>query len=169
MTTVCVTHDQREALTMSDRVAVIHHGRVRQVDAPRTIYERPRSRFVGEFLGESAFLEVEIRNGECLFSGQPLVVTQPTPQCGPALLMLRPERLRLLKDNEPRPMNRFEGRVSNVVYQGDSVLLHIALPSGCILPVRGRPGAALPGAGDPVTVGLAPEDAFILNEDAAAA
>ena len=169
MTTVCVTHDQREALTMSDRVAVIHQGQVRQVDAPRAIYERPRSRFVGEFLGESAFLRVELRDGACLFGGQRLLLSQPTPGHGPALLMLRPERLRIVGDNDACPMNRFEGRVSGVIYQGDSVLLHVALPCGDTLPLRGAAGATLPGPGDAVTIGLAPEDTFILNEDAAAA
>ena len=56
MTTVYVTHDQREALTMSDRIAVINHGRIMQLDTPRAIYERPANRFVAEFIGESTFL-----------------------------------------------------------------------------------------------------------------
>ena len=59
MTTIYVTHDQREALTMSDRVAVIAEGRVMQIDTPRRIYEHPANRFVAEFIGESTFLEVE--------------------------------------------------------------------------------------------------------------
>ena len=58
MTTVCVTHDQREALTMSDRVAVINYGRIMQLDTPQRLYERPANRFVAEFVGESAFLPV---------------------------------------------------------------------------------------------------------------
>ena len=58
MTTVYVTHDQREALTMSDRIAVINHGRFRQIDKPRDLYERPDNRFIAEFIGESHFLPV---------------------------------------------------------------------------------------------------------------
>jgi putative spermidine/putrescine transport system ATP-binding protein len=63
MTTVYVTHDQREALTMSDRIAVINHGRVRQIDKPQDLYERPNNRFIAEFIGESHFLPVEVRGG----------------------------------------------------------------------------------------------------------
>jgi putative spermidine/putrescine transport system ATP-binding protein len=59
MTTVYVTHDQREALTMSDRIAVINHGRLMQLDTPREIYDRPANRFVADFLGESTFLPLE--------------------------------------------------------------------------------------------------------------
>ena len=55
MTTVYVTHDQREALTMSDRVAVIDKGRFRQIGKPRDVYERPESQFIAEFIGEIAF------------------------------------------------------------------------------------------------------------------
>ena len=69
MTTVYVTHDQREALTMSDRVAVINHGRIMQLDAPRRLYERPANRFVAEFIGESAFLPVELANGIVTYAG----------------------------------------------------------------------------------------------------
>src|SRR6476661_465487 len=60
MTTVYVTHDQREALTMSDRIAVIDHGRLRQIDKPQHLYERPNNRFIAEFIGESHFLPVEV-------------------------------------------------------------------------------------------------------------
>ena len=63
MTTVYVTHDQREALTMSDRIAVINHGRFRQIGKPHDLYERPDNRFIAEFIGESHFLPVEVRGG----------------------------------------------------------------------------------------------------------
>ena len=59
MTTIYVTHDQREALTMSDRIAVIDNGRIMQLDTPRALYEHPANRFVAEFIGESSFLQVE--------------------------------------------------------------------------------------------------------------
>src|SRR5437868_13794997 len=92
MTTVYVTHDQREALTMSDRVAVINHGRIMQLDAPRRLYERPANRFIAEFIGESTFLPVEMAHGAVTYAGQPIKVAgDPAPQ-GRYLLMLRPER-----------------------------------------------------------------------------
>ncbi len=66
MTTVYVTHDQREALTMSDRIAVINGGRIMQLDTPRAIYERPANRFVAEFIGESTFLPVTVAQGRLI-------------------------------------------------------------------------------------------------------
>ena len=74
MTTIYVTHDQREALTMSDRIAVINGGRVQQIDTPRAIYEKPANRFVAEFIGESTFLAVETDGGVCRCAGEPLQV-----------------------------------------------------------------------------------------------
>ena len=72
MNTVYVTHDQRAALTMSDRIAVIDFGRLMQLDQPRRIYERPSNRFVAEFIGESTFLSVEMANGGAFYAGQPI-------------------------------------------------------------------------------------------------
>ena len=66
MTTVYVTHDQREALTMSDRIAVINHGKLMQLDTPGRIYDRPSNRFVADFIGESAFLPVTCSGGEAV-------------------------------------------------------------------------------------------------------
>ncbi len=70
MTTVYVTHDQREALTMSDRIAVINHGKLMQLDTPREIYDRPANRFVADFIGESTFLKLEDKAGKLMFGGQ---------------------------------------------------------------------------------------------------
>ena len=81
MTTVYVTHDQREALTMSDRIAVIDRGRIMQLDTPRRLYERPANRFVAEFIGESAFLPVEAASGAFYYAGQRLKLPDgPKPE-----------------------------------------------------------------------------------------
>jgi putative spermidine/putrescine transport system ATP-binding protein len=80
-TTIYVTHDQREALTMSDRIAVINGGRVVRLDTPRQIYERPGSRFVAEFIGESTFLEVQTTGGVSRCAG---AVIQPAGGAAPA-------------------------------------------------------------------------------------
>ena len=95
MTTVYVTHDQREALTMSDRIAVIDSGRIMQLDTPRAIYETPCNRFVAEFIGESTFLVVRSMAARAV-RRQSLHAAAAPPSSGPALLMLRPERLRIL-------------------------------------------------------------------------
>ena len=130
MTTVYVTHDQREALTMSDRIAVINHGRIMQLDAPRRIYERPANRFVAEFIGESTFLPVDVASGARAYARAGADRCRPRRRRRPGrcLLMLRPERLRILDGGaQRRPnMNVCTARCSDVVYQGDSCLLQVA-------------------------------------------
>ncbi|MCC7273559.1 MAG: ABC transporter ATP-binding protein [Alphaproteobacteria bacterium] len=167
MTTVYVTHDQREALTMSDRIAVINGGRIMQVDAPRPLYERPANRFVAEFIGESTFLPVAASAGGFAHAGRVLKVAAPPAATGRCLLMLRPERLRILAAPDDA-LNMLTARVEDVVYQGDSVLVQAVLPDGCRIGVRAVSTAAAMATvarpGDTVTLGLAPEDTVILGE-----
>jgi len=80
MTTVYVTHDQREALTMSDRIAVINNGKLMQLDTPERIYDRPANRFVADFIGESAFLPVSREGDSVVYAGAPLTLAEPPPR-----------------------------------------------------------------------------------------
>ncbi|HEV2675140.1 MAG TPA: ABC transporter ATP-binding protein [Aliidongia sp.] len=169
MTTVYVTHDQREALTMSDRVAVISQGRVLQLDAPRRLYEHPANRFVAEFIGESAFLPVE-RTGDSFFhDGHRLKIRDCPVVDGNCLLMLRPERLQLLGATAPDHLNILRGTVEQVVYQGDSFQLQARLADGSAVALRGVSTqdamATLPRPGAPVMFGLAPEDTVLLADE----
>lgn len=176
MTTVYVTHDQREALTMSDRVAVIDKGRIMQLDTPRRIYERPAGRFVAEFIGESAFLPVTVADGVVALEGAPLLVA-PGAEPGPGewLLMLRPEKLRILTGSEAAgaDFNVLEGRVSRFIYQGESFVLDVELATGTALGVRGMTSTAtmesLPRPGDPIRLGLDRRDTFLLAAGVGAA
>ncbi|MEZ5924802.1 MAG: ABC transporter ATP-binding protein [Hyphomicrobiaceae bacterium] len=169
MTTVYVTHDQREALTMSDRVAVIDRGKLMQVDVPRTIYDRPANRFVADFLGESAFLPLETGTGDPTFSGQSVRVRDVPPGSGRLLLVLRPERM-VLVTGEPGPdLNLFKATVRDLVFQGDGSLLIARLADGTEVSVRAgtRTGAAIENVaiGDSVTLGLHPNDAVAIRDD----
>jgi putative spermidine/putrescine transport system ATP-binding protein len=172
MTTIYVTHDQREALTMSDRIAVIAGGRLMQVDTPRALYERPANRFVAEFVGESSFLPVHLDGGRWCFNGQPLEVAAmdaAPPAGGRMWLMLRPERLRLA-GAEPAGSNRIEARVTDTIYQGDSFVVQAVLADGTRVSARGIANAgalaAMPERG--ATVGLAfdARDAVLVPEPA---
>jgi putative spermidine/putrescine transport system ATP-binding protein len=166
MTTVYVTHDQREALTMSDRIAVINQGRIMQLDAPRRIYEAPANRFVAEFIGESHLLPVEIANGACFFGAAPIRLRTPPEGSGPRLLMIRPERLRILDANAGGDVTVLTGRTVGVIYQGDSFVLQATLANDTLVSVRGiTTGAALaamPQRGQDVMLGLDAEDAYLL-------
>lgn len=174
MTTVYVTHDQREALTMSDRIAVIDKGTIMQIDAPSRIYERPSRRFVAEFIGESAFLPVTVTGGIATVDGRPLQLDEAqTSADGDWLVMLRPEKLRILPGSEPVPTdcNVFEGRVEGFIYQGESFVLEVALPSGHNVTVRGMTSnsvmASLPKIGDQIRVGIDRRDTFLVPADRA--
>jgi putative spermidine/putrescine transport system ATP-binding protein len=171
MTTVYVTHDQREALTMSDRVAVIDRGRLVQVDTPRALYERPRTRFVAEFVGESSCLPVEVGGGEARLGGVALRLARSPEAAAPRqLLVLRPEKLEVLADGGGAGLNRLGGTVRELVYQGESVLVYVALAGGGEIAVRSpsrqEAVAALPAPGEPIQLGLHPEDAILVPEEA---
>lgn len=167
MTTVYVTHDQREALTMSDRIAVVNHGRIMQLATPRDLYERPANRFVADFIGESTFLNVERRGKDILFEGQPLLHDAPAPDTDSLLLMVRPERVVLSREGPQDGANNFSATATEVVYQGDSFLLHAELPGGNQIVLRGAMrGAnvtALPAVGEALTLSLAPEDTVLID------
>jgi multiple sugar transport system ATP-binding protein len=92
-TTIYVTHDQTEAMGLADRIAVLHEGRIMQVDTPEAIYHRPATRFVGGFLGNPPmnFLEVSVVRGEVPFGD--LTLSVPAGATGPILLGIRPEDL----------------------------------------------------------------------------
>jgi putative spermidine/putrescine transport system ATP-binding protein len=173
MTTIYVTHDQREAITMSDRVAVMNAGRIAQLDTPRGLYARPRTRFVAEFIGESSFLPVEVKGAAVTFGGQPLRMTE-TVDRGAARqwLVVRPEKLSILNGHVDDVINQFQGRVKEVVYQGESFICYVTLSDGSELSVRnysrGDALARLPETGQPIRLGLSPEDVVLVPEDSAA-
>ncbi len=168
MTTVYVTHDQREALTMSDRIAVINAGRIVQLDVPRTLYEKPSSRFVAEFIGESSFLSVQVSQGSVTLAGRALMTATAAPADGEHWLMLRPERLRLLGPDEAdcASVNILQASLLNRVYQGDSSLLQLELPGAGLISLRSPSNAlcddALP-LGSTVRVGLNVQDTVLLG------
>lgn len=169
MTTVYVTHDQREALTMSDRIAVIDRGRFRQIGKPRDIYERPQSRFIAEFIGESQFLPVTIRDGKAWHGGRSLLVEHvPDSNADSPLLVIRPEKLVVLGPDNDSAINIFEGIVKEVVYQGETSLVYVTLTGGGELAFR-RPArsddATIAEIGMPIRLGLAPADAVIVPSE----
>jgi iron(III) transport system ATP-binding protein len=128
MTTLYVTHDQVEALAMSDRIAVLGEGRIVQEGPPRDLYRRPHDQFVADFLGKSNFLEGRVL--ECPAPGRHGVAETPlgrlectlTPEAqtgDTVLLAIRPESFQLQAGCSGQDINTFEGRVETVVFAGD--------------------------------------------------
>jgi putative spermidine/putrescine transport system ATP-binding protein len=168
-TTLYVTHDQREALTLSDRVAVVNGGRIMQLDTPRALYERPANRFVAEFIGESSLLKAHRDADGWRCAGQLLRHAGTQPPGERALLMLRPERVQVLGPQSQEQLNTLQARVSAVVYQGDSFLLQARLSDGSEVSARGIAQAAvldgLPAVGEPVRLGFGVHDTVLLQDD----
>jgi putative spermidine/putrescine transport system ATP-binding protein len=132
VTVVYVTHDQGEALTMSDRVAVFHQGEIQQIADPRTLYEHPSNTFVANFIGENNRISGQLisRDGERCVVGlargeQVEALAVNVGALGePVTLSIRPERVRL-NDHSDACRNRFSGRVAEFIYLGDHVRIRM--------------------------------------------
>lgn len=170
VTTIYVTHDQREAITMSDRIAVMDQGRIIQLDTPAHLYSRPKTRFVAEFIGESNLLPVTIDKRGVVFAGQTIKLNhQAIPDASKAWLVVRPEKLVLLdKAGDGGRLNVFEGNVAEAVYQGESVLLYATLGDSSQLAarlyIRDETVVRLPKVGATIRLGISPEDTTLVCE-----
>jgi spermidine/putrescine transport system ATP-binding protein len=135
ITFIYVTHDQEEALTMSDRIAVMNNGRVEQVAGPKEVYEEPATSFVADFLGVSNLMDATAHgaaNGRCRVTLDRFEVLAGRGACdttGPARIVIRPERVRL-EPRETTGENRIPGMVERVVYLGAAVQFVVRLANG---------------------------------------
>ena len=161
-TIIYVTHDQREALTMSDRIAVIDKGRIQQIDTPQVLYEAPNSHFVADFIGDSAFIPVTVSGGVARWRNEILKLQRPAVD-GAYLLVLRPEKLQL---GGGADLNGIDAEVAEIVYQGDSVRIDVRLEGGDLVTLRelARAGriAELPAEGSRIRLGLDPTDTILV-------
>jgi spermidine/putrescine transport system ATP-binding protein len=158
ITFVYVTHDQEEALTMSDRIVLMRQGRVEQVGSPRHLYDEPASRYVAAFVGESNLLpgivtesagrEVTLKVGDALLRATTASVLAPKRE---AYLAVRPEAVQLAQGAAPESWNAVSGTVRESVYAGSSLRVHVELPSGLQL-VAAVPPHHSPERGSAVTL-----------------
>ncbi len=132
-----VTHDQEEALTMADRIALLNHGKIAQLGKPRDLYERPDSRFVADFVGQMNFFEGRRRGGGFEVAGIGLLPAQDldsVPDGSAASLAVRPERIVLSETAQPGGL---AAEVVGSAYMGQDMIVHLALTgSGLPLVVR---------------------------------
>jgi putative spermidine/putrescine transport system ATP-binding protein len=155
LTTVMVTHDQEEALTMADRLVVMSEGRIRQIGTQQDLYERPADKFVADFVGRSSFIDGRMDGAGRFVSAGGLVVACDGGGSGQASLALRPERLALLSTSTPATDNSFPGTVEFISYLGSQVDLHVRLSplERVIVQIQNRPDRPLPAIGERVQVG----------------
>ncbi|MDA9513093.1 ABC transporter ATP-binding protein [Bradyrhizobium sp. CCBAU 11430] len=123
ITTVCVTHDQDEALTLSDRIVVMRAGRIEQTDTPEAIYDRPATQFVAKFLGEANILE-----------NPGFTIEANAPQPSGTVAMIRPERICIVALNAPKRVDvdqyqSVTGTVDNMIYAGPLRKYHVRVGS----------------------------------------
>jgi iron(III) transport system ATP-binding protein len=126
ITTIMVTHDQEEALTMADRIVVMDTGRIAQVGTARQLYERPASRFVAEFIGRMNLLPVAMRDGRPFFAGRPLAL--PDGADGARLVGIRPEDVHVLTGEAVGCPGSLPARLRNSIFLGN--LAHLLLSIG---------------------------------------
>jgi spermidine/putrescine transport system ATP-binding protein len=157
-TFVYVTHDQEEALTMSDRIVLMRQGRIAQIGTPRELYDRPASRYVADFIGDTNLLAgtvvesaggvATLRTGDVTLRG----LGDGAPPVGrEAWLTVRPEAIRIDGPGAPPGQNTVAGTVNDAVYAGSALRVHVTLPGGQRL-VASVPSGTTVAAGAPVTL-----------------
>ncbi|MDI7863490.1 ABC transporter ATP-binding protein [Rhizobiaceae bacterium n13] len=173
ITFVFVTHDQEEALTMSDRIAVMSEGKVRQVGSPWDIYDHPAERFVADFIGETNFLEadvVSLGGGLArvrLSSGSEIAATFPSdflPQ-GKVTVVVRPEHAQVVPRGDSTAA--LKGTIKDIVYLGTDTHFHIHLDDGTLFIVRQQNAKSGPcgfAKGEAVGIGVNDDVAQILRD-----
>jgi spermidine/putrescine transport system ATP-binding protein len=179
ITFIYVTHDQEEAMTMSDRIAVMSKGRVQQMGTPVEIYERPANRFVADFIGESNFFEGKIKslskdeavvhipalNAEVI--GLPVSNELVTGE--EVVVSIRPEKIRIMENNALN-VNMFQGKVTTTVYIGTDTHVYLEV-NGAKLKVyeQNRISRLDPKSfyivGQEVQLMLLPENTLVLKKD----
>jgi iron(III) transport system ATP-binding protein len=165
ITSVYVTHDQTEAMALSDRIVVMNAGHVEQMGTPDEIYRRPVSRFVADFIGRANFLETRVESaasGEATVKllGQTVTVSAAgTPHPGDSLTaVLRPEALKLRVDSQ-----LLQARVEQVMYLGSEVEYNIRIDDWTLVVVENDPRAShIFREGEAVGVDLVPEAVHLL-------
>ncbi|MBI1171302.1 polyamine ABC transporter ATP-binding protein [bacterium] len=173
ITVVYVTHDQGEALTMSDRVAVFNDGRIQQLASPQDLYERPENSFVAQFIGENNKLrgrieaisgqgcKVRLATGE-LIDATPVNVTEAGAE---TVVSIRPERVEFKAELLPAGAQTIEATVREVIYMGDlwRTVLAVAGADDFVMKSRNSQGQQVLVPGEKIRIGWAPADARALD------
>jgi spermidine/putrescine ABC transporter ATP-binding subunit len=171
ITTIFVTHDQEEALTLSDRLVVMNRGRIEQAGTPIELYRRPRTPFVAQFLGHPNFLfgtvaerrgaEVTVQLGAQQVHA---VYESPVDHGAPVAVVLRAESAALHQTAPPARVNALRGTIAYAVYLGTSSEYEVRLADGIRVRVIEQMASGLPSfaEGEDVVVSWAPEDSIVL-------
>ncbi len=160
-TTLLVTHDQSEAMALSNRIVLMNEGRVEQVGRPEEVYARPASLFVASFLGKTNVFAGQVveRGGDhaLLVDGELLALAVSAP-LGPVTVQVRPERIRL---SAPDGNGTLKGRVTSRVFQGASWLYQVETAAGAAVAIAPNDGSDIAPEGAQVRLSWRPEDMVV--------
>lgn len=175
VTIIYVTHDQEEALFLSDRICLMRSGRIEQLGTPQDLYHRPKNVFVADFLGESNLLRctpgpdstATVVGGQCILLAAGRDEDRPTP--AGARLLIRPDRLEFM-DSPREGHNVLQGRISEVTFVGEVSRVTLQVGDETII-VKARPKPDSPAfeTGRTAMVGWKPEDSLLVAADSAVA
>jgi ABC-type Fe3+/spermidine/putrescine transport system ATPase subunit len=154
---VFVTHDQEEAMVMSDRIALLRSGELEQVASPREIYSRPATAYVAQFIGHTNLLRAEVRGGVVRCGALAWPSSLPD---GPVLFSLRPEQVRVGGSGASGAV-RIRARVMHQAFHGATELIRVQCPDGLVLTVRTAGGSA---PQNEVELEFFPSDAVLVRE-----
>ncbi|HUA14718.1 MAG TPA: ABC transporter ATP-binding protein [Verrucomicrobiae bacterium] len=155
---VFVTHDQEEAMVMSDRIALLRSGELEQVAPPREIYSRPATAYAAEFIGHTNLLKGEVLGGTVRSGSLSWPTALPD---GPALFSLRPEHIRLADANRASGAVRVRGRVLHQAFHGATELIRVESADGSVVTARTASGSV---PGNEVELEFSPGDAIPVRE-----
>jgi ABC-type Fe3+/spermidine/putrescine transport system ATPase subunit len=168
ITTVYVTHDQTEAMTMSDRIAVMNLGKLEQLGTPRDIYRSPRTRFVADFIGKINLLPGRVAGHEQnrliveTAAGRLLAAAPGFDGAASVTLGIRPEHVALVGPDAAPAMNRLAGRIVSQTYSGNLLYVLVAVHDGTEILLEAKSSCAPGDIGSPVTIGWDPAESIVL-------
>lgn len=168
ITTIYVTHDQEEALSMSDRIVVMSEGRIEQIGTPFEIYNRPASRFAASFIGTLNLLQadvLDIRSGSLSLDGQEILLPKVASSLGgktSCTLAIRPEAISLA-NGQPDHAS-LHGTIEDVSFLGSIIRIKVRLGRNAVtLDTFNNSGATPPGRGQPTVVSFSRDDVIVLD------
>ena len=173
VTTIFVTHDQRMALTMSDQIALLRSGRVEQIGSPQSIYSRPKSSYVADFIGSANLIEPETvqldgEKAHCTLAGMPVTVARNNCVSRDKVhLCIREEALKILplETGISKKDNTLPAHVERVIYMGEAYRIELRLSNGALLKAQVQSGfdAYIPGSGQDVIL-MVSKDACLVKD-----
>ncbi|GGB30319.1 ABC transporter ATP-binding protein [Allosediminivita pacifica] len=158
-TTILVTHDQTEAMALSDRIVLMRSGQIEQIGAPEHVYDHPDTRFVANFLGKTNLFQGDVGQSKMRLGNLSWATPDATPD-GPVTIAVRPEKIALADDGLP-------AKVSARTFQGGQWLLDLDTPHGPVLMQRQNVGARPPTVGERVCLTWSRDDMHLIREEAA--